>query len=142
MTCVSSPFIIPDEGRSRVGAEGELQRRKFVAEEGDHLTLLNVYNAFVNPRVGKQSAKWCANHRLNFKVLSRAVSIRGQLQKYMKRFHLPIESCEGDHARVRKCLVTGLFRNAAKLQPDGTYRSAKEQAVRRVLTGRLDRLCC
>ncbi len=129
MISISSPFIIPDEGRSKAGAEGELERRKFTAEEGDHLTLLNVYNAFVSSRVGKQSSRWCASHRLNFKALSRAVSIRGQLLKYMKRFQLPLISCEGDHQRLRKCLVTGFFRNAAKLQPDGTYRSAREQAI-------------
>ena len=85
MTSVSTPFLIPDEGKSKAGAEGELERRKFTAEEGDHLTLLNVYNAFVNPRVGRQSARWCVQHRLNFRALSRAISIRGQLEKYMRR---------------------------------------------------------
>lgn len=129
MTSVSSPFIIPDEGRSSAGAAGELERRKFTAEEGDHLTLLNVYNAFVNPRVGRKSSKWAASHRLNFKALSRAVSIRAQLEKYLRRWEIPIESCEGDQRRLRRCLVSGYFKNAAKMQPDGSYRSVRENAV-------------
>lgn len=37
-------FIMDDGGDS---VRGELERRKFTAEEGDHLTALNVYNAFV-----------------------------------------------------------------------------------------------
>lgn len=129
MTSVSTPFIIPDEGKSRAGAEGELERRKFTAEEGDHLTLLNVYNAFTNPRVGKQSSKWCSQHKLNFKALSRAVSIRGQLEKYTRRFNVKLESCEGDSQRLRRCLTSGYFKNAAKIMADGTYRSVRENAV-------------
>ncbi|CAD6893373.1 unnamed protein product [Tilletia laevis] len=130
MTSVQNPFIIPDEGRSAAGAAGELERRKFTAEEGDHLTLLNVYSAFVNPRVGKSSAKWCARHRLNFKALSRAVSIRAQLEKYLVRWGVDAKvSCEGDVGRLRRCLVSGYFKNAAKMMPDGSYRSVRENAI-------------
>lgn len=71
----------------------------------DHLTLLNVYNGFT--KYGSSSAKWCSTHRLNFKALSRAVSIRGQLKKYLYRFGGSagkLESCEGDHTRLRRCL--------------------------------------
>ncbi|THH17038.1 hypothetical protein EUX98_g9203 [Antrodiella citrinella] len=39
MTTVQDVFIIPD---GAAGAMAELERRKFTAEEGDHLTLLNV----------------------------------------------------------------------------------------------------
>jgi ATP-dependent RNA helicase DDX35 len=134
MTSVSTPFIIPDEGRSRAGAEGELERRKFTAEEGDHLTLLNVYAAFVNSRHGKQSAKWCGQHRLNFKALSRAVNIRAQLLKYLQRFGIDVVSCEGDGARLRKCIAAGFFKNAARVQPDGSYRSVRENAVSRAFS--------
>ncbi|KAI0055480.1 P-loop containing nucleoside triphosphate hydrolase protein [Artomyces pyxidatus] len=38
MTAVQDIFIIPD---GAAGALAELERRKFIAEEGDHLTLLN-----------------------------------------------------------------------------------------------------
>lgn len=131
MTSVSTPFIIPDEGRSAAGAQGELERRKFTAEEGDHLTLLNVFNAFINPRLGNQSSKWCANHRLNFRVLSRAVNIRSQLEKFLSRFGIRKggESCKEDSVRLRKCLTSGYFGFAAKMQPDGSFRSIREGAT-------------
>ena len=155
----------------------ELERRKFTVEEGDHLTALNAYNAFVkcasslllipakaqgeaDPAlvlaVGRKSSKWChtvrlsssfspllfahpdavlpplVQHRLNFRALSRALSIRTQLAKYLKRFEIPIVSCGEDHTSIRRCLTSGYFRNAAVLQPDGTYRSVREGAVRRL----------
>ncbi|KAJ9119855.1 hypothetical protein QFC24_005569 [Naganishia onofrii] len=81
MTSVQNVFILGD---GAAGAMGEIERRKFTAEEGDHLTLLNAYNAFV--KYGRQSPKWCGNHRLNHKALLRAVSIRQQLKKYLDRF--------------------------------------------------------
>ncbi|UZJ54592.1 hypothetical protein CBS101457_003912 [Exobasidium rhododendri] len=131
MTSIASPFLIPDEGRSAAGAQGELERRKFTAEEGDHLTLLNLFNAFVNPRVGKQSAKWCSQHRVNFRALSRAVNIRSQLTKVMSRYGVKDggESCQGDSVRLRRCLTTGYFGFAAKILPDGSYQSVRERAI-------------
>lgn len=76
--------------------------------EQDHLTLLNAYNAFM--RYGQKDKSWCGNHRINHKALSRAVSIRKQLRKYLERFNIPIVSCEGDAVRLRKCLVSGYFK--------------------------------
>lgn len=43
MTSVQNVFIMDGNDTIR----GELERRKFTAEEGDHLTYLNVYNAFL-----------------------------------------------------------------------------------------------
>ncbi|KAF5331044.1 hypothetical protein D9619_005702 [Psilocybe cf. subviscida] len=119
MTAVQDIFIIPD---GAPGALAELERRKFTAEEGDHFTLLNAYNAFT--RYGK-SAGWCKSHAISFRAMSRAVSIRSQLKKYMQRFDLPIESCEGDSKRLARCLVSGYWRNGARWAPDGTYRSVR-----------------
>ncbi|KAF5373103.1 hypothetical protein D9758_001733 [Tetrapyrgos nigripes] len=123
MTSIQDAFLIPD---GAAGAIAELERRKFTAEEGDHLTLLNAYNAFV--RYGKSSG-WCKNHALSFRAMSRAVSIRAQLKKYMQRFNLPIESCQGDAQRLCRCLVSGYWRNGARWVADGTYRSVRGNKV-------------
>ncbi|KAF9002008.1 P-loop containing nucleoside triphosphate hydrolase protein [Cyathus striatus] len=116
-------FVIPD---GAPGALAELERRKFTAEEGDHLTLLNAYNAFT--RYGRSSS-WCKAHALSFRAMSRAVSIRAQLKKYMQRFDLPLESCQGDAKRLRHCLVSGYWRNGARWVADGTYRSVRGNKV-------------
>ncbi|KAH0830462.1 P-loop containing nucleoside triphosphate hydrolase protein [Lanmaoa asiatica] len=129
MISIQDIFVIPD---GAPGALAELERRKFTAEEGvsmlyflstncrlphakDHLTLLNAYNAFT--RYGRSSS-WCKVHALNFRAMSRAVSIRSQLSKYMTRFDLPKQSCEGDAKRLRQCLRTRSEMGASQSKPD------------------------
>ncbi|KIO23400.1 hypothetical protein M407DRAFT_27095 [Tulasnella calospora MUT 4182] len=126
MVSVQDVFVIPEGGSA--GALAELERRKFTAEEGDHLTLLNAYNAFI--RYGS-SLSWCRQHALNFRALSRAVSIRSQLKKYMQRFGLtPLQSCEGDAQRLRRCIVAGFWKNAARfVESEGTFRGVRGEGV-------------
>ncbi|KAL8943092.1 MAG: hypothetical protein Q9216_001292 [Gyalolechia sp. 2 TL-2023] len=103
----------------------ETARRKFAAEEGDHLTLLNVYQAFVTK--GKKESKWCRDNYLNFKSMTRAVSIRGQLKRYMQRFGIMLDESlasqknQGHTDQIRKCLTAGYFAHAARAQPDGSF---------------------
>ena len=61
--------------------------------------------------------------------MSRVVSIRSQLKKYMQRFGLGLESCQGDATRLRKCLITGNWRNVARWMSDGTYRAVRSDTV-------------
>lgn len=109
----------------------ESSRRKFAVEEGDHLTYLNVYQAFVTK--GKKDPKWCRDNHLNYKSLLRAVSIRTQLKRYLERFGIQVdESLSSSHQQadlsrkpeqIRRCLTTGYFAHAAKMQPDGTFKT-------------------
>jgi len=57
------------------------------------------------------------------------MSIRSQIRKYMQRFNIPLESCRGDERRLRRCLVTGYWRNVATWVADGTYRSLQGDKV-------------
>lgn len=61
-------------------------------------------------RYGRNDKQWCGNHRINHKALSRAVSIRKQLKKFLDRFGIKLESCDGDAKRLRRCLVSGYFK--------------------------------
>ncbi|KAK7538304.1 putative ATP dependent RNA helicase [Phyllosticta citribraziliensis] len=109
----------------------ETARRKFAVEEGDHLTLLNAYQAFVTK--GKKEAKWCRDNYLNYKSMTRAVSVRNQLRRYLERFGIDVsESLSSGVLRaggpdkaeqIRKCLTTGFFAHAARMQPDGTFKT-------------------
>ena len=106
-------------------------RRKFAVEEGDHLTLLNVYQSFVTK--GRKDSRWCRDNFLNFKSMTRAVSIRAQLKRYLERFGINIDETLAANMRledmsdkgeqIRKCLTTGYFAHAAKMQPDGTFKT-------------------
>jgi len=113
----------------------ETARRKFAVEEGDHLTLLNVYQAFVTK--GRKESKFCHDNYLNFKALTRAVSIRAQLKRYLERFGMNVDEALSSNVnkpplsvgspdkgeQIRRCLTTGFFAHAAKMQPDGTFRN-------------------
>ncbi|KAH9180393.1 P-loop containing nucleoside triphosphate hydrolase protein [Lactarius sanguifluus] len=89
---------------------------------------LNAENSPLRKGHGKSSS-WCKSHALSFRALSRAVSIRAQLKKYLQRFNIPIESCQGDAKRLRQCLVNGYKQNGARWVADGTYRSIRGNTV-------------
>src|SRR5277367_6835009 len=88
--------------------------------------LIAVYTSFVTK--GQKSSKWAHQHLLNLKALSRAVSIRMQLKRYLERYSIRISSAKDQiHAAhsIRKCILSGYFPNVARMQPDGTYRLVK-----------------
>ncbi|KAK2760902.1 hypothetical protein FQN54_002143 [Arachnomyces sp. PD_36] len=108
----------------------ESARRKFAVEEGDHLTYLNVYQTFITK--GKKESKWCRDNYLNYKSMVKAVSIRGQLKRYLERFGMAVDeslssrhqaSSPGKPEQIQKCLTAGYFAHAAKMQADGTFKT-------------------
>jgi ATP-dependent RNA helicase DDX35 len=128
MTSLQGSVWFQHEGEKKAM---ESSRRKFAVEEGDHLTLLNVYQAYVSK--GRKDAKWCRDHHLNHKSMVRAVSIRTQLKRYLERLGVEVdESLVPNSSRtsdankaeqIRKCLTAGYFAHAAKMMPDGTFKS-------------------
>ncbi|KAK2146555.1 hypothetical protein LSH36_600g01084 [Paralvinella palmiformis] len=93
-------------------------RNKFMASEGDHLTLLNIYRAYKGVNCNKQ---WCHDNFLNGRNLRTAVDVKKQLKEICTRQQLPVESCGQDTTAIRKCLCAGFFMNAAELQKEGQY---------------------
>lgn len=129
MVSLQGAVWVQHEGNKK---ESESTRRKFAVEEGDHLTYLNVYQAFVTK--GKKDSKWCRDNLLNYRSLQRAVSIRAQLKRYLERFGIQADESlssssyrQADLSRepeqIQRCLVTGYFAHAAKMQPDGTFKT-------------------
>ncbi|RKU47387.1 hypothetical protein DL546_007169 [Coniochaeta pulveracea] len=123
-------WVGQEEEKRRV----ESTRRKFAAEEGDHLTLLNVYQAFVTK--GRKEGRFAHDNLLNFKALTRAVSIRAQLKRYLERFGIAVDESLSSYGtgnnkaeQIRRCLTTGYFAHAARMQPDGTFRNVSGDTV-------------
>jgi len=123
-------------------------RTHFAVTEGDTLTLLNVYNAFIRNGGGKlgntadATKKWCADNFLNYKAMCRAKEIRAHLLKYVKRFAPKLKnsgSSMGDNDKekegeelsvaIRKCIVGGFFANAAQFQGDGTFKTVRASKI-------------
>ena len=134
MTTLQGSAWFSHEGEKKAS---ETARHKFAAEEGDHLTLLNVYQAFVTK--GKKDAKWCRDNYLNHKSMTRAVSVRNQLRRYLERFGMDISESLNNQSKaggntlkgeqIRRCLTTGLFSHAARFQPDGTFKTVDGSIV-------------
>eukprot|EP01119_Soliformovum_irregulare_P010709 TRINITY_DN2643_c0_g1_i3.p1 TRINITY_DN2643_c0_g1~~TRINITY_DN2643_c0_g1_i3.p1 ORF type:complete len:223 (+),score=47.90 TRINITY_DN2643_c0_g1_i3:151-819(+) len=104
----------------------DASRRRFAVTEGDLLTNLNAFNAYL--RQG-QSAEWCSQHHLNSRILSRVVQVRAQLKKYMHKYKIAMISANGNSVNIRKAILSGFFANAAHRNPDGTYLTISDKQV-------------
>lgn len=107
MLQVQNVLIRPGGGQAAMKAR--VAHRKFEVEEGDLLTLLNIYAAFEK----NKSPSWCQKHFLNHKALRRGIEIRTQMRGLMKKLDIPILSCNGGY----RCLVQISYsqRNIGKL---------------------------
>ena len=106
-------------------AQAARQKRRFSAAEGDHLSLLNVFNAFV-AHAGRNQRRWCQKCCLNYRGLCRAAQIRDQLAKHMRRAGVPLLSCDTDADAIRRCITAAFFANAARLHHSGVYRTVRD----------------
>jgi len=128
MTSLQGPVWFYHDGEKKAT---ESARRKFAVEEGDHLTYLNVYQTFVTK--GKKDSKWCRENHLNHKSMLRALSIRTQLKRYLERFAIQVDenlvasrqqpNMVATPEQIQRCLTSGYFAHAAKMQSDGSFRT-------------------
>ena len=124
------------------------KKAKFNQAEGDHITLLAVYNSWKN---NKFSNAWCYENFVQMRTLKRAQDVRKQLLGIMDRyvshftsvvlfiskykFHhldrhkLDVVSAGKNTARVQKAICSGFFRNAAKKDPQEGYRTLVDGQV-------------
>ena len=92
-------------------AIADQRKAKFHQPEGDHLTLLAVYNAWKN---NKFSNPWCYENFVQARSLRRAQDVRKQMLGIMDRHKLDVVSCGKAVAKVQKTICSGFFRNAAR----------------------------
>nr|XP_014333766.1 PREDICTED: probable ATP-dependent RNA helicase DHX35 isoform X2 [Bos mutus] len=119
MMQIQNVFVVPSNQKS----QAIRAHRKFAVEEGDHLTMLNVYEAFIKHN---KNSQWCQEHFLNYKGLVRAATVREQLKKLLVKFQVPKKSSEGDPDPVLRCIVSGFFANAARFHSTGAYRTIRD----------------
>ena len=100
-------------------------RARFTVKEGgDHFSLLNVWNQWVDSDF---SYVWARENFLQQRSLTRARDVRDQLAKLCDRVEVTITSVGAqDLVPVQKSLTAGFFPNAARLQKGGdSYRTVK-----------------
>lgn len=122
MLSVQNVFYRPKDKQ----ALADQKKAKFNQAEGDHLTLLAVYNSWKN---NKFSNAWCYENFVQIRTLKRAQDVRKQLLGIMDRHKLDVVSAGKNTVRVQKAVCSGFFRNAAKKDPQEGYRTLVDSQV-------------
>ncbi|CAI2182318.1 9674_t:CDS:10 [Funneliformis geosporum] len=119
MLSVQNVFYRPKEKQ----AAADQKKAKFHQPEGDHLTLLTVYNAW---KASKFSNAWCFENFIQGRSMKRCQDIRKQLLGIMDRYKQDIISCGRNYDKVRRAICGGFFRHAAKKDPQEGYKTLVE----------------
>lgn len=118
--------------------------------DGDHLTLLNVYNnykqsmssplshlSYLTARLDAHIKSWTWDNYLSARALSQADDVRAQLLRIMERNDLDIVSINDEkklYNGIKQALVCGFFMQVAHKEGEkGLYVTAKDNQVRRAV---------
>ena len=89
---------------------------------GDHITLLNIWNEFVE---AEYSFHWARENYFQIKSLNRVRDVRDQLVRLCERIEVDISS-SSDHVAIKKAITAGYFFNVGRLDRSGeSYHVAK-----------------
>uniref|UniRef100_A0A8C2PYI9 DEAH (Asp-Glu-Ala-His) box polypeptide 32a n=1 Tax=Cyprinus carpio TaxID=7962 RepID=A0A8C2PYI9_CYPCA len=124
MLTAPSCFIEPP-----VGMVTEVMRChvKFQHPEGDHFTLINIYNTFKrSQREPCDQEQWCEEYFLCCDALQTADAIRAQLTDILKRIELPISEAafgtKTNALNIKRALLAGYFMQIARdVDGSGNY---------------------
>ncbi|XP_041365448.1 ATP-dependent RNA helicase DHX8-like isoform X2 [Gigantopelta aegis] len=122
MLSVQNVFYRPKDKQ----ALADQKKAKFHQPEGDHLTMLSVYNSWKNNRF---ASPWCYENFVQIRTLKRAQDVRKQMLGIMDRHKLDVVSCGKNTTKVQKAICSGFFRNAAKKDPQEGYRTIVDSQV-------------
>ncbi|XP_037318860.1 DEAD/H (Asp-Glu-Ala-Asp/His) box polypeptide 32a isoform X2 [Pungitius pungitius] len=121
----TSCFLEPPAGR---GHEAVQCHRKFQHPEGDHFTLINIYNAFKRSQREQYftAEKWCQDYFLDHSALKEAEAIRSELTDTLNRIELPISEpffgTKTNTHNVKRALLAGFFMQIARdVDGSGNY---------------------
>eukprot|EP00879_Flechtneria_rotunda_P012406 GHRR01012955.1.p1 GENE.GHRR01012955.1~~GHRR01012955.1.p1 ORF type:complete len:1206 (+),score=437.88 GHRR01012955.1:239-3856(+) len=105
-------------------AQADQKRAKFFQPEGDHLTLLAVYEGW---KANKFSNPWCHENFIQARAMKRAQDVRKQLIAIMDRYKLELVSAGKNYVRICKAIASGFFFHAARKDPQEGYKTVVEQ---------------
>ncbi|XP_013883053.1 ATP-dependent RNA helicase DQX1 isoform X2 [Austrofundulus limnaeus] len=88
--------------------------RPLMHAEGDHMTLINIYHAFMEHN---QDEAWCTANLLSHTALRQAAVIRAELLEVMQRIELPVSppafGCQDNCTNIKRALISGFFLKVA-----------------------------
>ena len=122
MLCIPSPYIRPT---SSLRSRPRVPLSSFAVEEGDHVTLLNLYSAFAVLPSSSHRA-FAQRHRVHIPFLVQARSIRGQLTSYMGALgRRGVGVGRAGVENVLKVVVSGFFHHVSRRGVGGEWRDVR-----------------
>ncbi|XP_053196782.1 DEAD/H (Asp-Glu-Ala-Asp/His) box polypeptide 32a [Scomber japonicus] len=125
MLSAPSCFLEPPAGMTH---EAVQCHRKFQHPEGDHFTLINIYNAFKQSQREQyfSAEKWCQDYYLDHSALKTAEAIRSELTDTLNRIELPISEpsfgTKTNTHNIKRTLLAGFFMQIARdVDGSGNY---------------------
>lgn len=107
-------------------------RENFQINDSDHLTLLNIFNQFVNLKFknngNENQEKWCLKNYFNYRSLKNALEIHEQLEQLFKKSLKEgdvIHSCYDNWEIIKECICACFFSNAAEFFKHGQYKHCR-----------------
>ncbi|KAJ7489809.1 P-loop containing nucleoside triphosphate hydrolase protein [Mycena galericulata] len=126
MLSVPNVWLRPNNQRR----EADAAKALLSVPDGDHLTMLNVYNEYVTNAHDKN---WTWTHYLSARALAQADNVRKQLERTMERYEVEIVTLSDQnklYVNVRQALVCGFFMQVAHKEGDkGNYLTVKDNQV-------------
>ncbi|XP_017338884.1 DEAD/H (Asp-Glu-Ala-Asp/His) box polypeptide 32a isoform X2 [Ictalurus punctatus] len=120
-----SCFLEPPVGME---TEAMLCQMKLYHPEGDHFTLINIYNAYKRSQraPGFTQEKWCQDYFLCCAALQTADAIKAELTDLLRRLELPISEpafgTKTNTLNVKRALLAGFFMQIARdVDGSGNY---------------------
>mmetsp|Transcript_12038 Transcript_12038/g.36701 ORF Transcript_12038/g.36701 Transcript_12038/m.36701 type:complete len:816 (+) Transcript_12038:176-2623(+) len=110
--------------------EADAAKRRFEAEESDHLTLLNVFTEYLHHR--NYAKDWCWENFLNDRSIESAVKAKDQLERllidqgYSARSRRTDWDYHGQSQAIRQALCAGGFMQSAVECKRATYLTTKD----------------
>ncbi|NXH35552.1 DQX1 helicase, partial [Myiagra hebetior] len=112
-----------------------LRRRALLHPNGDHFTLINIFNAFqqrerglgvgdLHPYAGDEG--WCRKHGVCAEALRLAGTVRAELLEVMRRIELPVSppafGSDANALNIQRALISGYFLKVARdIDGSGNY---------------------
>lgn len=127
MLSAPSVYVVPNNAHS----EAQQIHSRFIHSDGDHLTLLNIFQAYNQQLKSQTHLRWCWDNFLSDRSLANAHNIYNQLSALLKQFKLWDNSKDSEDCsiNVRKCLVEGFFLHTVHLESTGHFTTIHDQQV-------------
>ncbi|KAG0695848.1 P-loop containing nucleoside triphosphate hydrolase protein [Suillus ampliporus] len=126
MLSVPNVWLRPNNQRK----EADAAKALLTVPDGDHLTLLNVYNNYSQNQYDKN---WTWNNYLSARALMQADNVREQLKRTMERFEVELVSVQDQKKMfmaIRQALCCGFFMQVAHKEGEkGNYMTVKDNQV-------------